>query len=76
MVPALASARIARSWPAIVNGAEDWRSVLGEVPGHRGFFVFFPWTGFTAGPISARMVADLVRGKKSPLDLARVSALV
>ena len=76
VVPALAQARIARSWPALVNGAKDWRPLLGEVPGHPGFFVvFFPWMGFTAGPMSARVVADLVLGRKPPVDLARVSAL-
>jgi len=75
-VPALARARIARSWPAIVNGTADWRPLLGEVPGHAGFFLqLFPWMGFTAGPIAARTVADLVLGRKPPVDLARVSAL-
>jgi glycine/D-amino acid oxidase-like deaminating enzyme len=31
--------------------------------------------GFTAGPIAARVVADLVLGRAPPVDLARVSAL-
>lgn len=75
-VPALAGARIARSWPAIVNGTADWRPLLGEAPGHPGFFLqLFPWMGFTAGPIAARTVADLVLGRKPPVDLERVSAL-
>ncbi len=75
-VPALAGARIARSWPAIVNGTADWRPLLGEAPGHPGFFLqLFPWMGFTAGPIAARTVADLVLGRTPPVDLARVSAL-
>jgi glycine/D-amino acid oxidase-like deaminating enzyme len=75
-VPALAGARIARSWPAIVNGTADWRPLLGEAPGHPGFFLqLFPWMGFTAGPIAARVIADLVLGRKPPVELARISAL-
>ena len=75
-VPALAEVRIARSWPAIVNGTADWRPILGEVPGRRGFFVvFFPWMGFTAGPMSARIVTDLMLSRKPSVDIARISAL-
>ena len=65
VVPALARARIARTWPAVVNGTPDWRPIIGEAPGRRGFFNnLFPWMGFTAGPIAARMTADLVMGRK------------
>jgi sarcosine oxidase subunit beta len=75
-VPALAEARIARSWPAMVNGTRDWYPLLGEVPGQRGFFVvFFPAMGFTGGPIAARVVADLMLGRRPPVDLAHISAL-
>jgi glycine/D-amino acid oxidase-like deaminating enzyme len=60
----------------MVNGTADWRPLLGEAPGHPGFFLqLFPWMGFTAGPIAARVVADLVLGRKPPVDLARISAL-
>jgi glycine/D-amino acid oxidase-like deaminating enzyme len=31
--------------------------------------------GFTAGPIAARVIADLVLGRKPPVELARISAL-
>ena len=76
VVPALATARIVRSWPAIVNGTDDWRPVLGEVPGCPGFFLnLFPWMGFTAGPIAALVTSELVLGRKSPVRLAGISAL-
>ena len=72
----LAEARITRSWPAIVNGTADWRPVIGEVPGRPGFFVsLFPWMGFTAGPIAARITAELVLGRRPSVDLEAVSAL-
>ena len=69
VVPALAPFRIVRSWAAIVNGTDDWLPILGEAPGIPGYFVnFFPWMGFTAGPIAARIVASLVQGRAPPLD--------
>jgi glycine/D-amino acid oxidase-like deaminating enzyme len=75
VVPALGGARIVRTWPAIVNGTADWKPILGELPGVPGFFMcFFPWLGFSAGPIAARTVADLVLGKKPEVDLSHFSA--
>jgi len=76
VVPRLGSARLLRVWPAIVNGTADWKPILGEVPGHPGFFInMFPWMGFTAGPISARVTAELVMGRQPALDLRQFSAL-
>lgn len=70
VVPALAPIRVVRSWAAIVNGTADWLPILGEAPGTPGFFVnFFPWMGFTAGPIAARIVASLVQGREPEVDL-------
>ena len=75
VVPRLASVRLLRSWPAIVNGTADWKPILGEVPGLPGFFInMFPWMGFTAGPISALVTAELVMGRKPALDLRQFSA--
>ena len=70
VVPALAGIRVVRSWAAVVNGTKDWKPILGEVPGMPGFFMdFFPWMGFTAGPIAARIVASMVQGHAPPLDM-------
>ena len=70
VVPALGPISVVRNWAAIVNGTEDWRPILGEVPGVPGFFVnFFPWMGFTAGPLCARIVASLVQGRKAGVDV-------
>jgi glycine/D-amino acid oxidase-like deaminating enzyme len=63
-VPAVARLRVVRSWAAIVNGTQDWRPILGEIPGAEGVFLcFFPWMGFTAGPHVARLVAQLALGR-------------
>jgi glycine/D-amino acid oxidase-like deaminating enzyme len=39
------------------------------------FFNFFPWTGFTAGPISALVTAELVLGRRPPIDITPYSSL-
>jgi glycine/D-amino acid oxidase-like deaminating enzyme len=76
VVPRVAGARLLRVWPAIVNGTADWKPILGEVPGLPGFFMnFFPWMGFTAGPIAALITAALVMGRKPPIDISGFSAL-
>jgi len=65
-----------RTWPAIVNGTADWRPLIGEAPGRPGFFLaLFPWMGFTAGPLTGKVVADLVLGRRPDVDLGRISAL-
>lgn len=70
VVPALKDIRVVRTWAAIVNGTDDWKPILGEIRKSPGFFVnFFPWMGFTAGPLSARIVANLVQGKPAPFDI-------
>ncbi len=76
VVPPLRDVRLLRIWPAIVNGTRDWRPILGEVPGVRGFYMnMFPWMGFTAGPMAARIVADLVLGRKTAMDIKGISTL-
>lgn len=76
VVPIVAQADLIRTWAAIVDGTEDWKPVIGEAPGHKGFFFnFFPWTGFTAGPISALTTAELVLGRRPSIDIARYSSL-
>jgi sarcosine oxidase subunit beta len=69
-VPAISRLRVVRSWAAIVNGTQDWRPILGELPAaQRGVFLcFFPWMGFTAGPHIARVIAELVLGQRRADD--------
>lgn len=71
VVPGVAEARVVRTWPALVNGTDDWRPILGEPPGTPGFFMaIFPWMGFTAGPIAARLVTDLILGRTPEIDVS------
>lgn len=76
VVPKLAQVRAVRSWTAWVNGTPDWRPILGEMPGKPGFFLaLFPWVGFSAAPMSAHIIADLVLGKRKADTLKGVSVL-
>lgn len=76
VVPAVARVRALRSWTATVNGTADWRPLIGEAPGLPGFFLaLFPWMGFSAGPMTARVTADLVLGRPPRLDLRGISVL-
>lgn len=76
VVPVMGQIRALRSWTAWVNGTPDWRPILGEAPGQPGFFlVLFPWVGFSAGPMAARIVADLVLGRDPEIDLRGISVL-
>lgn len=76
VIPALAGVQTVRTWTAVVNGTADWRPIIGEAPSHRGFFLaLFPWMGFTAGPMTARLVADMVLGHPPRLSLKGISAL-
>ena len=69
VVPAVARMRVVRSWAAIVNGTQDWRPILGALPGAPGVFLcFFPWMGFTAGPHVARLIAELALGRRRADD--------
>ena len=75
VVPELARVQMLRTWPAMVNGTADWRPVLGPLPKVPGFFMcVFPWMGLTAGPASARLVADTVLGKAPPKRFAQFFA--
>lgn len=76
VVPKLGHMRAVRSWTAWVNGTPDWRPILGEVPGRQGFFLaLFPWVGFSAAPMTAQIVAELVLGQRPSADLNGISVL-
>lgn len=74
-VPAIAPLRLVRTWPGRVNETPDALPVLGEYSGMPGFFTAaFPWMGFTCGPITGRITADLLLGRDPGFDLSPFAA--
>ena len=64
VVPAVAQARLLRTWAGFVNATTSWLPVIGELPGCPGLFIgAFPYMGFTAGPLLGRTLAELVCGR-------------
>ncbi|MCZ8132824.1 MAG: FAD-binding oxidoreductase [Steroidobacteraceae bacterium] len=70
VVPRIGPVQVLRTWAAYVNGTDDWRPLIGEVPGLPGFFLcYVPWLGFTGGPAAARIVASQLQGRAPALDV-------
>jgi glycine/D-amino acid oxidase-like deaminating enzyme len=75
MVPALASLQIIRTWAGL-NSKVDGRGVLGEMPGLPGLHAAIPGdAGYTLGPLTARMVADLMTGRDPGTDMRPYSPM-
>ena len=75
VVPAVSGLQLLRTWVAAVSGSDDWKPVLGKVPGIPGFFMnAVPWLGFTAGPMAARAVAQLLLDRDPGVDMTAFSA--
>jgi sarcosine oxidase subunit beta len=74
VVPQTASVRVIRTWPAVVNETGDDLPIIGESKGMPGYFTAsFPSMGFTAGPITASIVANMLVGVGQNLDVAPFS---
>ncbi|MFT4767763.1 MAG: sarcosine oxidase subunit beta [Glaciecola sp.] len=68
VVPALANITLMRTWAATVNGTDDWKPIIGELPGSPGVYLgYVPWMGFTGGPAAARIVASMVQDREPSL---------
>jgi sarcosine oxidase, subunit beta len=69
-VPAISGLSLLRSWPAIVNGTDDWMPIIGELPAAPGIFLsYVPWLGFSGGPAAARAIASMVQGRPPEMDV-------
>ena len=73
IMPEVAHLRLLRAW-AGVNLRTDGMPVLGEVPGLKGFYNIIPAdAGLSLGPVCARLVAELMCGRKPSFDIGRYS---
>jgi len=74
VVPKAASVRVIRTWPAVVNGTPDDLPIIDELSQVPGYFVAnFPGRGFTGGPITGRIIANILMGKPHDLDISPFS---
>jgi glycine/D-amino acid oxidase-like deaminating enzyme len=69
LVPALAGLRVIRTWTGLTTVCEDDLPLLGELPGLPGAFVCVTHTGYTLGPICARLLAERMCGRANTLDV-------
>ncbi|MDQ0390517.1 NAD(P)/FAD-dependent oxidoreductase [Labrys monachus] len=73
IVPRIAPLRIIRTWAGI-NTAVDGKGVLGPVGPVPGLFAAIPGdAGYTLGPLSARLVAEMMAGRAPGEDMAPFS---
>jgi sarcosine oxidase, subunit beta len=80
VLPALRDVRVIRMWTGVIAFTDDLLPVVGEVRQQPGYYVCLASTGFTLGPIVARMLAEHMTGSarnKLPAEYApdRVPAL-
>lgn len=73
IVPRIASLRIIRTWAGI-NTSVDGKGVLGPIGRVPGLFAAIPGdAGYTLGPLSARLVADMMLGRQPNEDVSPFS---
>jgi glycine/D-amino acid oxidase-like deaminating enzyme len=68
VIPDVARLRLIRCW-AGRNIVGDNLPVLGPVPGVPNFFNAVTGTGYTGGPVSARLLADVMAGRDPSFDI-------
>ncbi|MDP6788374.1 MAG: FAD-dependent oxidoreductase [Rhodospirillales bacterium] len=72
VVPALGPCHLIRCWAGVKPVVGDGVPILGEVPGVADFFLCVT-KGYTIAPLCARLVAEVVMGRRSSLDIGPYS---
>jgi glycine/D-amino acid oxidase-like deaminating enzyme len=68
VIPQIGQLQVIRSW-ATIGVMIDGAPILGELPGHPGFFNAVGANGYTMGPAIGRITAELVRSGPSIADI-------
>jgi sarcosine oxidase subunit beta len=68
LFPALREVKVLRQWTGKCDMTPDYSPIMGEVPGIKGFFLDVGWGtyGFKAGPVSGKLMADLIITGRTP----------
>ncbi len=72
LLPAVSALRRARTWTGLMPFSLNGQPVIGQVPDQPGLFVAggLASSGFGRGPMTGRLVADLVSDTKPPVELS------
>ena len=62
VMPALADVRVMHMWTGVWASTDDFNPIIGEFAQRPGYFACVAPTGFTLGPIVARMLAESMAG--------------
>jgi glycine/D-amino acid oxidase-like deaminating enzyme len=65
VMPALAELRVTHMWAGVWASTDDFNPIIGEFSQRPGYFACIAPTGFTLGPIVARMLAESMAGAKA-----------
>ena len=68
LFPGLREVNVLRQWTGICDMTPDYSPIMGEVPGIQGFLLDVGWGtyGFKAGPVSGKLMADLIATGSTP----------
>lgn len=68
LFPGLHELKVLRQWAGICDMTPDYSPIMGEVPGVMGFLLDVGWGtyGFKAGPVSGKLMADLIATGTTP----------
>jgi glycine/D-amino acid oxidase-like deaminating enzyme len=69
VLPAVGSINVIRSWAAM-NVVIDGAPILGEAPGHPGFFNAVTVNGLTMGPLIGLLNAEIIRTGRCSRNIA------
>ncbi len=72
VLPPLADLRVVRQWSGLYNITPDAQPILGGVPGLQDYYmaVGFSGHGFMVGPMTARLMAQMMTGEDMDMDIS------
>jgi sarcosine oxidase subunit beta len=68
LFPGIREVKVLRQWTGICDMTPDYSPIMGTVPGIKGFMVDVGWGtyGFKAGPVSGKLMAELIATGVTP----------
>jgi glycine/D-amino acid oxidase-like deaminating enzyme len=72
ILPALASLHLVRTWTGFTVVIDDEFPLIGEMPARPGVFLAVT-KNYTYGPLTARLVADMMLGREPAFDVSKFS---